>query len=96
MLFWFKYFLDSLPPPGSLAGLLPGLDLLPPPRLLLLGDEAAAAGDGEGQSHELPVRLLLLLVGVVRDLQAGRVVRPWKQEIIPELRRARQVVFNNS
>ena len=40
-----------------------------------LRDESVVAGDGEGEAHKLPVRLLLLLVGVVRDLEAGRVVR---------------------
>ena len=38
-------------------------------------DESVVAGDGEREAHKLPVCLLLLLVGVVRDLEAGRVVR---------------------
>ena len=39
-----------------------------------LRDKAFTARDREGEPHELPVRLLLLLVGVVRDLEAGRIV----------------------
>ena len=39
-----------------------------------LRDKAFTARDREGEPHELPVRLLLLLVCVVRDLEAGRIV----------------------
>ena len=43
---------------------------------MILRDESVITGDGEGESHELPVCLLLLLVGDVGDLETGRVVRP--------------------
>jgi hypothetical protein len=52
-----------------------------------LRDKSVVAGDGEGKPHELPVRLLLLLVRIVGDLQAGRIICSSRHPAHPPIRR---------